>query len=294
MNRTYFVLILAGLIALIVSSATFTVHEKERAIKLALGEIVEADFTPGLYFKVPFYNSIRKYEGRILTLDARPERVLTSEKKNVIVDSFMKWKIGEVERYFRATGGDERRALALLAQFVRKGVLDAFGKRTVQEVVSGERAQLMQEVQDEVQLQATDLGVEIIDVRVKKVELPEDVSDSVFSRMEKERATVAKAFRSRGEEQAKGIRADAERQREEILAEAYSESQQIRGEGDATATEIYAQAYNRDAEFYRLYRSLNAYQNTIGGDGDLLVIKPDSEFFRYFNNSVGSGAQGGN
>ncbi len=288
MNRLLFIVILAGLSALVINSATFTVHEKERAIKLALGEIVETEFTPGLYFKLPFYNSIRKYDGRILTLDARPERVLTSEKKNVIVDSFMKWKIGEVGRYFRATGGDERRALALLSQFVRKSVLDSFGRRTVQEVISGERAELMAEVQTEVQQQATDLGIEIIDVRVKKVELPEDVSDSVFSRMEKERATVAKAFRSRGEEQAKGIRADAERQREEILAEAYSESQQIRGEGDATATEIYARAYNRDAEFYRFSRSLNAYRNTIGGNGDMLVIKPDSEFFRYFNDSNGS------
>ena len=288
MNRTYFVLILVAVIALVVSSATFTVHEKQRAIKLALGEITDIDFTPGLYFKIPFYNTVHKFDSRILTLDARPERVLTSEKKNVIVDSFVKWRIGEVERYFRATGGDERRALALLSQFVRKSVLDAFGKRTVQEVISGERAALMKEVHEKVQIEATDLGIEIIDVRVKKVELPDDVSDSVFSRMEKERATVAKAFRSRGEEQAKGIRADAERQREEILAEAYSEAQQIRGEGDATATDIYARAYTLDAEFYRLSRSLNAYRNTIGGSGDLLVIKPDSEFFRYFNNSSGN------
>ena len=291
MNRSLFILIPIGLAAFLISSATFTVHERERAIKLALGEIVKSDFTPGLYFKVPFYNSVRKYDGRILTLDARPERVLTSEKKNVIVDSFMKWKIGAVERYFRATGGDERRALALLSQFVRKSLLDAFGKRTVQEVISGERAELLQEIQSEVQIKAVELGIDIIDVRVKKVELPDDVSDSVFSRMEKERATVAKAFRSRGEEQAKGIRADAERQREEVLAEAYSEAQQIRGEGDATATEIYAQAYNRDAEFYRLSRSLNAYKNVIGGDGDLLVIKPDSEFFRYFNDSNAGGSQ---
>lgn len=287
MNRTYFVLIIIALVAVGVNSATFTVHEKQRAIKLALGEITEIDFTPGLYFKIPFYHSVFKFDGRILTLDARPERVLTSEKKNVIVDSFVKWRIGEVERYYRATGGDERRALALLSQFVRKSVLDAFGKRTVHEVISGERAALMKEVQAKVQIEATDLGIEIIDVRVKKVELPDDVSDSVFSRMEKERATVAKAFRSRGEEQAKGIRADAERQREEILAESYSEAQQIRGEGDATATDIYARAYNQDPEFYRLSRSLNAYRNTIGGPGDLLVIKPDSEFFRYFNSSTG-------
>ncbi len=288
MNRIYFVLILVAVIALAVSSATFTVHEKQRAIKLALGEITDIDFIPGLYFKVPFYNTVHKFDSRILTLDARPERVLTSEKKNVIVDSFVKWRIGEVERYFRATGGDERRALSLLSQFVRKSVLDAFGKRTVHEVISGERAALMKEVHEKVQIEATDLGIEIIDVRVKKVELPDDVSDSVFSRMEKERATVAKAFRSRGDEQAKGIRADAERQREEILAEAYSEAQQIRGEGDATATDIYARAYTLDAEFYRLSRSLNAYRNTIGGSGDLLVIKPDSEFFRYFNNSSGN------
>ena len=152
MNRTYFVLILVAVIALVVSSATFTVHEKQRAIKLALGEITDIDFTPGLYFKIPFYNTVHKFDSRILTLDARPERVLTSEKKNVIVDSFVKWRIGEVERYFRATGGDERRALALLSQFVRKSVLDAFGKRTVQEVISGERAALMKEVHEKVQI----------------------------------------------------------------------------------------------------------------------------------------------
>ena len=288
MSRLYFFLILAVVSVLIVGSATFTVHEKERAIKLALGEIVKVDYTPGLYFKFPIYNSVKKYDARILTLDARPERVLTSEKKNVIVDSFMKWRIGETERYFRATGGDERRALGLMSQFLRKSVLDAFGKRTVQEVISGERAELMAEVSQAVQQEAHEIGVFVVDVRVKKVELPSDVSDSVFSRMEKERATVAKAFRSRGEEQAKGIRADAERQREELLAEAYAEAEQIRGEGDASATEIYAGAYSRDAEFYRLYRSLNAYQNTIGGEGDLLVIKPDSEFFRYFNGSSGN------
>ena len=288
MNKIYVLLALLGVAAIAVWSMTFTVNEKQLAIKLRLGEIIGTEFKTGLHFKAPIVNSVKKFDARVLTFDARPERVLTSEKKNVIVDSFMKWRIAKVERYFLATGGDESRAKLLLSQFVRKAVLDAFGVRTMQQVISSDRGELMREVRKEVQFEAADLGIDIIDVRVKKVELPDDVSGSVFRRMEKERATVAKAFRSRGEEKAKGIRADAERQREEILAEAYSESQQIRGEGDAVATEVYAKAHSQDTEFYHLYRSLNAYRNTIGGKGDFLVIQPDSEFFKYFNNATGA------
>jgi membrane protease subunit HflC len=288
MNRPSLLIIVLVLLALVFGASTFTVHEREKAIKLALGEIVRADYEPGLHFKIPLYNNVHKFEGRILTLDARPERVLTSEKKNVVVDAFIKWRIADVERFFRATAGDERNALTRLSQFARKGVLDAVGKRTVQEVISGERVELMREIQTEMTPPAQELGVEVVDVRLKKVELPPDVSGAVYSRMEKERATVAKAFRSRGEEQAKGIRADAERQREEILAEAYSESEQIRGEGDAAAARIYAEAYGGDREFYNLYRSLNAYRNAFSNEGDVMVLQPDSEFFRYFNQSSGN------
>ena len=251
-------------------------------IKLFLGEIVETEYNAGLHFKWPFVNTVHKFENRILTIDAPPERVLTSEKKNVMVDSFVKWRIADVKQYFKATGGDLRRAQQLLAQFIKKGTLDAFGKRTVKEVISGERLALMQEVSVATNVQAERLGIEIVDVRVKKVELPSDVSESVFQRMEKERATVAKQFRSRGEEKAKGIRADADRQRAEILAEAYKESQQIRGEGDATAAEVYAKAYGKDPEFYRMYRSLNAYKSTFDGKNDVLLLKPDSQFFEFF------------
>ena len=278
-------LVIAGAIValLFIASSVFVVGEREKAIKLALGEIDRSDYKPGLHWKLPVYNTIHKFDSRIMTLDAPPERVLTSEKKNLIVDSFVKWRISEAERFFLATGGDERNATTRLAQFIRKGVLDAFGQRTVVEVVSGQRAELMAEVRDNANIRAKDLGVEIVDVRVKKVDLPNDVSDSVYSRMEKERATVAKAFRSRGEEVAKGISADADRQRAEIIAEAYRESEQIRGEGDAEAAETYANAYRQDEEFFRLSRSLKAYRQTFNNRSDILLLQPDSDFFKYFN-----------
>ncbi len=285
MQKFPVILIAAFLVFVLLVSSVFTVGEREKAIKLSLGEISESNYEPGLHFKVPVYNTIHKFESRILTLDAQPERVLTSEKKNVIVDSFVKWRISSAEKFFLATGGDERNAMSRLSQFVRKGVLDAFGQRTIKEVVSGQRAQLMEEVRLDTNNRSKGLGIEIIDVRIKRVDLPPDVSDSVFQRMDKERATVAKAFRSRGEEAAKGIRADADRQRAEIIAEAYSESEQIRGEGDALAAETYAKAYSQDAEFFSLSRSLKAYRNTFSGKNDILLLKPDSEFFKYFNSS---------
>ncbi len=206
----------------------------------------------------------------------------------MVVDSFVKWRIRDTAEFFKKTGGDERRALTLLSQFVKKGVLDSIGKRTVQEVISGERAALMGEVRQRAGEAANELGIEIVDVRVKRVEFPPDVNNSVYQRMEKERATVAKTFRSEGEELAKGIRADAERQREEILADAYSESQRIRGEGDAVAADTYARAYGRNQGFYTLYRSLNAYRRTFSNRNDVLILQPDSEFFRYFNTPLGA------
>jgi len=264
-------------------SPFFVVDQRERAIKLRFGEIVETEYDPGLHFKIPIVNTVHKFDSRILTLDAPPEAVLTSEKKNVMVDSFVKWRIADTAEYFKRTGGDLRRARGLIAPIVKKGVLDAFGKRTMEEVISGERLALMREVASATNLQTMSLGVEIVDVRVKKVELPDDVSDSVFRRMEKERATVAKAFRSRGEEAAKGITADADRQVAEVLSEAYKRSQEIRGEGDAVAAEVYAKAYGKDPDFYAMYRSLNAYKSTFSGKSDVLLIKPDSQFFKYFN-----------
>lgn len=288
MSRAYAILIAFAVAAVLVVSATFTVQETERALMTALGEIKRSDYQPGLHFKVPFYNNVHTFDARVLTLDTRPQRALTSEKKNVVVDSFVKWRILDVEAYFTRTGGDDRNARALLSQFLNKGVLDAFGRRTVQEVISGERAALMLEIRNQAAGPVEELGIEVVDVRVKKVEFPSDVNDSVYRRMEKERATVAKTFRSEGDELAKGIRADADRQREEILADAYSDAQRIRGEGDAVAAGLYASAYSQDAEFYNLYRRLTAYRSAFRSRDDVLILKPDSEFFRYFNDPTGN------
>jgi len=285
-------IVLAVLAFLITVNSTiapfFVVDERETAIKLFLGEIEEKEYEAGLHAKWPFFNTVHKFDRRIMNIDAKPERVLTSEKKNVIVDSFVKWRIDNPRQYFKATGGNSRNAERLLSQFINKGIKDAIGKRTMQAVIAGQRQEIMDEVAVATNVQAQPLGVEIVDVRVKKVELPEDVSDSVYRRMQQERAKVAKDFRSKGQEKAKGIVADAERQRSELLAEAYNESQRIRGAADAEAAEIYAKAYGKNPEFYSLYRSLNAYKTTFSGKNDVLLIKPDSQFFRYFNGDTGN------
>jgi len=261
----------------------FVVDEKQRAIKLFLGELIEKEYEPGLHWKLPFVNPVHKFDSRIMNIDAAPERVLTSEQKNLMVDSFAKWRISNPQTFFKSTGGDNRNAERLLSQFINKGIKDAIGKRTVQDVISAKRVEIMREVAETTNVQAAPLGVEIVDVRVKKVELPADVSDSVYRRMQQERAKVANDFRSKGQEQAKGIVADAERQRAELLAEAYNEAERIRGIADAEAADIYAKAYGKDPDFYGLYRSLNAYKTTFSGKNDVLLIKPDSEFFKYFN-----------
>lgn len=266
----------------------FVVDERERGIKLFLGEIEEEHYDPGLHFKWPFVNTVHKFSSRIMNIDSIPERVLTSEKKNVIVSSYVKWRIDSPREYFKATGGDGGRAERLLSQFINKGIKDAIGKRSMQDVIAGERLEIMKEVAVATNEQAGPLGVEIVDVRVKKVELPDDVSDSVYRRMEQERAEVARDFRAKGQEKAKGIVADAERQRSELLAEAYEQSQRIRGEADAEAAQIYALAYGKEPEFYAMYRSLNAYKTTFSGKNDVLLIKPDSQFFKYFNSADGN------
>jgi len=266
----------------------FVVDERERAIKLFLGEIEEQEYGPGLHFKWPLANAIHRFDSRILNIDAEPEGLLTSEKKRVIVDSFIKWRIDKPTQYFKATGGDLRTAELILSQFLSKGIKDAIGKRTITDVIYGERLAIMAEVATAIDKQSNqDLGVEVVDVRIKKVELPDEVRQSVFSRMEQEREKVARDFRSKGRETAAGIRADADRQRSILLAEAYNESQQIRGEADAEAAEVYAQAYGKDPDFYGLYRSLNAYKSTFTGGSDVLLIKPDSQFFQYFNGTEG-------
>ena len=282
-------LILAAIVLWLGSMSFFIVDERELAVKFRLGEFDRADYTPGIYFKIPFINNVRKFDRRILTLDAEPERYLTFEKKNVIVDAFIKWRISDVENYYKTMGGDERRAGTRLSQVIKNGLRDEFGKRTIQEAISGERAQIMNVITAQIEEQAKQFGIEVVDVRIKRIELPPEVSGSVYDRMEAERARVAKDLRSRGAEAAERIRADADRQRTVILAEAYRDAERIRGEGDARSAEIYAQAYSKDEKFYEFYRSLDAYKNVFTSQEDVLVLDPESEFFKYFKDAAGQG-----
>ncbi len=278
----FVVLVLA---AIVISMSTFIVHERELAIKFKLGEIVESDYAPGIYFQIPIINNIRKFDSRILTMDTPSERFLTAEKKNVIVNSFVKWKIADPKTFYTATAGDERQAIARMASIINNELKGQIASKTMREVISGERATIMLQVTDNAGIKVQDLGVELIDVRVKKVELPEEVSNTVYRRMATERQTVAREFRSRGEEKAKQIRANADRQREEILAEAYRKSEQIRGEGDAESAKTYADSFNQDKDFYSFYRSLKAYETSFGNSGDMIVLSPESDFFKFFKDS---------
>jgi membrane protease subunit HflC len=268
-------------------SAAFVVHQWESALKLQLGRIVDADYEPGLHWRIPFIQEVKKFDRRIQTLDARPDRFLTIEKKDVIVDSFAKWRIANVAQYFRSTGGNPDKTGRLLSERINTSLRDEFGKRTVQEVVSGERAEIMQLLTKASDEQANELGVEIIDVRVKQIDLPPEVSESVYARMRAERERVARDLRAQGAEAAERIQADADRQQTVILADGFREAETLRGEGDGRAADIYAQAYNQNREFYSFYRSLNAYRDVFNTEGNMMVIGPDSEFFRYFKNQAG-------
>ncbi|MDA0977004.1 MAG: protease modulator HflC, partial [Proteobacteria bacterium] len=241
---------------------------------------------PGLHFKFPVINNIRKFDGRVLTSDAPSERFLTVEKKALIVDSFAKFQIHDVERYYEATSGDERRAEELLKERINNGLRNEISKRTLHEVVSGERDELMRVLKTNLnKVASSELGVEVVDVRVKRIDLPPEVSNSVYNRMNTERDIEAREHRAKGQELAVGIRADAAKRREVLLAEAYSSAEEIRGEGDAQAANIYASAFQKDKEFYEFYRSMAAYRRTFSNKGDVLLIQPDSEFFKYLNNS---------
>ena len=285
MSNVRFGLILVAVAAVIVSMSTFIVHERELAIKFKLGEIVAADYEPGIYFQIPIINNVKKFDSRVLTMDTPSERFLTAEKKNVIVNSFAKWRIVDPKTFYTTTAGDERQAIARMASIINNELKGQIASKNMREVISGERATIMQVVTDNAGDKIRDLGIELVDVRVKKVELPENVSNNVYRRMATERQTVAKEFRSRGEEQAKQIRANADRQREEILAEAYRKSEEIRGEGDAEAAKIYADAYNQDAEFYSFYRSMRAYEVSFGNNQDMILLSPESDFYKYFKES---------
>ncbi|NOX75822.1 MAG: protease modulator HflC [Gammaproteobacteria bacterium] len=269
-------------VIVIASFSVFTVDERDKVILFRLGEIVKTDFKPGLHWKTPFVNNILKFDARIQTLDAEPERYLTGEKKNLIVDSFVKWRIKDVANYYTATGGDEVRANLRLSQIIKDGLRGEFAKRTIKEAVSGERQQIMTHITAQANEQAQAFGIDIVDVRIKRIDFPPDINDSVYRRMRAERVRVAKDLRSRGAEAAEKIRAEADRQRTVIIADAFRDAEVLRGEGDASATGIYAKAYGKDIEFYSLYRSLNAYKRTFASKDDVLVVAPDSEFFKYF------------
>lgn len=273
--------------AFLLWSAIFTVGEREEAIKFQFGEIIESDYEPGIHFKIPFINNVRKFDNRILTIDQKPERFLTQEKKDLIVDSYVKWRITDVVQYFKTTQGDELIAGRLLYENINNGLRNEFGKRTIQEVISGDRTQIMSVMTSQSSERAKTLGIEVVDVRVKKVDYPERVSNSVYQRMRAEREREARDFRSKGHEASERIQADADRQRSILVAEAYRDSEIARGEGDAKATEVYAKAFNKDREFYKFYRSMTAYAKTFSNSGDVILLEPDSDYFRYFKDPTG-------
>ncbi|MFK7733716.1 MAG: protease modulator HflC [Pseudomonadales bacterium] len=280
--------ILLLIVALVAAMSVFIVKETERAVLLRFGEIVKPDIKPGLHFKWPFVNSVKTFDGRILTVDVRPENFLTVEKKGVEVDWYAKWKVADVAKFYTATNGEERRAQGLLSQRINTGLRNQFGERTLNEVISGERDELMTELRDQINdIAQREFGIDVVDVRVKQIDLPPTVSDAVYSRMQTERQREAAEHRSQGRELAEGIRADADRQQIIIAAEAYREAERTRGEGDAVAAAVYASAFNKDPEFYSFTRSLKAYQETFNNKGDILLLDPDGDFFRYMNDSRG-------
>lgn len=283
--KVLFIVIVLGIGLVYVGNGLYIVNEYQKAIKLRFGAVVETDIEPGLHWKWPWVNAVPIFDGRILTSDTLPQRFLTIEKKAMIVDYFAKWRISDPGRYYTANSGIEGNAETVIAQLVNEGLRNEFGKRTLQEVVSGERDELMAAMINEItSYSRNELGVEIIDVRVKRIDLPEEVGDSVYDRMRAERRQEAQEYRSIGKEQAEVIRATAEREKTIEIAKAYSEAEEIRGEGDAQAAAIYAAAYNKDPEFYSFVRRLTAYKETFRSKGDVLLVDPKSDFFRYLNN----------
>jgi len=275
--------LLVGLAALLLVGmmCVFTVNQTEKAIKFRLGEIVKNDYEPGLHFKLPFINNIKKFDARIQTMDAKPERFLTAEKKNVIVDSFVKWRIGDVSTFYTNVAGDIDQANLRLDQIIKDAFRSEFSKRNIKQLISTDRSAIREILTNNSKAVAAKLGMEIVDVQVMRIDLPPEVSSSVFRRMEAERERVAREFRSQGSEAAERIRADADRQRVVTLANAFRDAEKLRGEGDATSAEIYAKAYGADTEFFTFYRSLNAYKKTFSSSS-IMVLDPDSDYFQYF------------
>lgn len=289
MNLRNFILIVIGVVAvLLLLQSVYIVKETERAILLRFGAVSRADVPPGLHLKLPIAEEVKKFDARVLTLDSTPETYYTLEKKPLIVDSFAKWRIIDVQNYYTASSGDESRANRVLQERVNEGLRNAMSRRDMHEVISGQRDQLMQELTADLNRVMKDaVGVEVIDVRVKRIDLPTEVSSSVYERMNSEREIEARQYRAQGQELALGIRADAERQTVVIEAEAYREAEQIRGDGDARSASIYAAAFNKDPEFYEFTRSINAYTKVFADSSDMLVLDPNSEFFKYLKNDEG-------
>jgi len=282
------ILIPVAVIGLAAWSSLYTVSETERAVKLEFGKLTEADIQPGLHYRIPVMEQVQKFDARVLTLDTKAESFYTVEKKRLEVDSFVKWRIKNVEAYYKATGGDQTRAMILLSARVNDGLRNEFATRTLHEVVSGERDQLMAQLTKSLSVNVeAGLGLEVLDVRVKGINLPDSVSNPVFQRMRTDREKEARQYRSEGKEAAAKIRADAERQKVVIEANAYRDSELVRGDGDASAASIYASAYTQDAEFYSFMRSLNAYKESFANKSDMMLIDPNSDFFRYLKDSKG-------
>lgn len=286
-NARFVALVLAGLVLVGLGLSAFTVNERELAIKLQVGQVVQPNYEPGLHFKIPVIQNVRKFPRRILTISDRPERIFTAERLALQVDFFVKWRIVDAVQFYTSTGGSLTIANDRLSEIVKNAIVTEFDKRTVQEAISVERAELMRDMLEFASVTAEGLGVDLIDVRVKQVEFPDDVRNSVYHQMREERARVAAERRAEGREIAEERMARADRDRTVILADANRDSQKIRGDADATATQIYATAFNRDPEFYAFYRSINAYRESLGKPGDILVIDPNNEFFRYLNQSGG-------
>ena len=286
--------LLIGLVVLLVvlSGSIFTVDQRQNAMVFQLGEVVSVKTKPGLYFKLPLVQNVRYFDTRILTLDsADPERFITSEKKNVLVDSFIKWRVIDAKQFYVSVGGDETRAQIRLNQTVNDGLRAEFGKRTVNEVVSGRREEIMSIIRAKADQDARKIGVQVVDVRIKRVDLPETVSENVYRRMEAERKQVANELRSTGAAEAEKIKADADKQKDVIVAEAYRDAQRVKGEGDAKASAVYASAYGRNAEFYAFYRSMQAYRESFASKSDVMVLDPSADFFKYMKNPRAAGGQ---
>jgi len=286
-NVKFGTMVLAGLAFVVLGLSTFTVNQRELAIKLQVGEVVRSEYEPGLHFKIPIFQTVRKFPKRILTISDRPDRIFTAERLALQVDFFVKWRIIDAVRFYTSTGGSITVANGRMSEIIKNSIVTEFGKRTVQEAISAERAELMRDMLASARDAAEGLGVEFVDVRVKQVEFPDDVRSSVYRQMREERGRIAAERRAQGVEIAEQRRSNADRQRTVIIANANRDSQIIRGEGDAKAAETYAAAYTQDAEFYAFYRSINAYRTSLGRPGDIMVVSPDNEFFRYLNSSTG-------